>query len=61
MRRFIILIVLAAMSCSGGSRDDADNSSEWLRILRHKQAASAPNAPVQAKQVYADTLGAFVQ
>jgi hypothetical protein len=60
MRRFLVLIAVAAASCSGGSHDAADNSSEWLHVLRHKQAATAPNAPVQAKQVYADTLGAFV-
>jgi hypothetical protein len=61
MRRLLTLIALAAVSCSGGNHDVADNSSEWLHVLRHKQAASAPNAPVQARQVYADTLGAFVQ
>lgn len=55
------MIALAAAACSGGSHDAADNSSDWLHVLRHKQAASAPNAPVKAKQVYADTLGAFVQ
>jgi hypothetical protein len=60
MRRILVLIVLAAVSCSGGNRDAADNPSEWLHVLRHKQAATAPNAPVKAKQVYADTLGAFV-
>ena len=60
MRRFLVLFVLTALSCSGGNRDANDNPSEWLHVLRHKQAASAPNAPVQAKQVYADTLGAFV-
>src|SRR4051794_13289447 len=60
MRRFLVLIAVAAVSCSGGSKDASDNPSEWLHVLRHKQAATAPNAPVQAKQVYADTLGAFV-
>src|SRR5258708_39996031 len=60
MRRILVLIALAAVSCSGGNRDAADNPSEWLHVLRHKQAASAPNAPAQAKQVYADTLGAFL-
>ncbi len=60
MRRSLVLILLAAVSCSGDSRDRA-GTSEWLHVLRHKRAASAPNAPVQAKQVYADTLGAFVQ
>ena len=60
MRRFFVLITLAAVSCSGGNGEPADNSTEWLHVLRHKQAASAPNAPAHAKQVYADTLGAFV-
>ena len=58
MRRSLILISLAAMACGGGNA--VDNSSEWLRVLHHKQAAQAPNAPTQAKQVYADTLGTFV-
>ena len=61
MRRFLVLVALAAVSCGGGSSDATDNSSEWLHVLRHKQAATAPNAPVHAKQAYADTLGAFVQ
>jgi hypothetical protein len=60
MRRFLVLIALAAVSCGGGGSDPADNSSEWLHVLHHKQAAAAPNAPVHAKQAYADTLGAFV-
>src|SRR3954471_24323980 len=60
MRRLLILIALAAVSCGGGGSDPADNSSEWLHVLHHKQAAAAPNAPVHAKQAYADTLGAFV-
>jgi hypothetical protein len=60
MRQLLVLIALAAVSCGGGSPDASDNSSEWLHVLRHKQAAAAPNAPVHAKQAYADTLGAFV-
>lgn len=60
MHRFLVLIILAAMSCSGGSRDTVDNSSEWLRVLRHKRAAQAPNARAQARQMYADSLGTFV-
>jgi len=61
MRRLLVLIALAAVSCGGGAGDAADSSSEWLHVLRHKHAATVPNAPAQAKQVYADTLGAFVQ
>src|SRR6059058_5848816 len=61
MRRFLVLIAMAAVSCGGNGSDASYNSSEWLHVLRHKQAATAPNAPVHAKQAYADTLGAFVQ
>jgi hypothetical protein len=62
MRRLLVLISLAVvLSCSGGSRDAVDNSSEWLQVLRHKQAAQAPHAPAQARQMYADSLGAFVR
>jgi hypothetical protein len=61
MRRFFVMFALVAVSCGGSSRDVADNPSDWLHVLRHKQAASTPNAPVKAKQAYADTLGAFVQ
>lgn len=61
MRRFLVLISLAALSCGGGSRGGVDNSSEWLQVLRHKQAAQAPNARPQARQMYADSLGAFVR
>jgi hypothetical protein len=61
MRRLPTLIALAAVACGGASHESLDNSREWLHVLRHKQAATAPNAPAKAKQVYADTLGAFVQ
>ncbi len=60
MRRLLIVITVATIAC-GGARDSVDNSADWLRVLRHKQAASGTNAPVKAKQAYADTLGAFVQ
>lgn len=62
MRRFLVLVSLAAVSCGGGGgRDAVDNSSEWLHVLHHKQVARAPNAPTQARQVYANSLGAFVR
>ena len=47
------------MTACGGTSDDP--SSEWLHVLRHKKAAVAPAATAREKQVYADTLGAFVQ
>ncbi len=59
MRRLLPLIALAVTACGAGN-ESADNSREWLHVLRHKKAAVAPNATPQQKQVYADSLGAFV-
>ena len=59
MRRLPILLVFAAAACGAG--DASDHSREWLHVLRHKKAAVAPNATPQQKQVYADSVGAFVQ
>ena len=60
MRRLLLPAVLLLLaSCAGN--DSGDNSREWLHVLRHKKAAVAPNATPQQKQVYADSLGAFVQ
>ena len=60
MRRVLLPAVLLVLaSCAGD--DSVDNSREWLHVLRHKKAAVAPNATLQQKQVYADSLGAFVQ
>lgn len=62
MRCFFVLISLTTvLSCGGGSRGAVDNSSEWLQVLGHKQAAQAPHASAQARQMYADSLGAFVR
>lgn len=58
MRRSLVLLGVALAACSAG--DPSDNSSEWLHVLRHKKAAVSPNAPVAAKQAYADSVGAFV-
>src|SRR5438093_6882069 len=60
MRRLLLPVALLAAACGAGD-DSADNSREWLRVLHHKKAAAAPNATPQQKQVYADSLGAFVQ
>jgi hypothetical protein len=59
MRRLAVLIAFAAAACGAGG--DSDNSHEWRNVLRHKNAAAAPDATPEAKQAYADSLGAFVQ
>src|SRR5437764_1368156 len=60
MRRLLVPLALVSLACCSGS-DSVDSSHEWLHVLRHKKAAVAPNATPQQKQVYADSLGAFVQ
>jgi len=49
-----------AMSC-GQSADQPDHQAEWREVLRHKKAADDPSAPPHAKQIYADSVRAFVQ
>ena len=63
MRVFPLVSVLAALALAGcgGSDVQPDHQAEWRDVLRRKEAASAPNAPVEQKQVYADSLRAFVQ
>src|SRR5438132_13688747 len=59
MRRFLLVAALAAVAC-GGRQRTADNSSEWQSVLVHKKAAASPSATTEQKQVYADSLAAFV-
>lgn len=63
MRVFALVSVLAALAATGCRQDDVqpDHQAEWRDVLKQKQAAAAPDAPVQRKQVYADSLRAFVQ
>ena len=52
----LAVLLMAACSDGGGALDH-----DWLRVLHHKKAALSPQASQREKQVYADTLGAFVQ
>jgi hypothetical protein len=47
----------------GGCGTDAspDHQAEWRDVLRHKRDAVAPDAPAERKQVYADSVRAFVE
>lgn len=54
-----LVVCLAAAAC-GGQDVQPDHQSEWRDVLKRKEAATAPDAPVEQKQVYADTLRAFV-
>ena len=58
VRRSLIFMAILTASC-GGSKS-IDNSSEWVQVLGQKKAAQSAKATPQQKQVYADTLAAFV-
>jgi tetratricopeptide (TPR) repeat protein len=51
--------VLVLVACSDSPQGDAER--DWVHVLTHKKAAASPSASAKEKQVYADTLGAFVQ
>ena len=59
MRRSLALIALFLASC--GRTDSPDHSIDWLRVLRHKKAATSSDATTRQRQVYADSLAAFVE
>lgn len=54
-----LLLVLLVLATACGS-DLPDNQAEWLRVLAAKKAAISPTATVHEKQLYADSLAAFV-
>jgi hypothetical protein len=55
------LLATVAIACGGGGTSSADHQAEWRNVLRHKSAAESPDASSQHKQVYADSVRAFVQ
>ena len=52
------MLVFAAC---GSDSESSDSQRDWLHVLSRKKAAVAQSATARDKQVYADTLGAFVQ
>jgi hypothetical protein len=52
-------LALFAGACNGGG-ETADAQAEWRDVLRHKPAAVQPGASPGHKQVYADSVRAFV-
>jgi len=54
-------MVLALLVCSCANEPATDHQAEWRDVLRHKPAAVAPDASPDHKQVYADSVRAFVE
>lgn len=52
-------LALLAASC-GGADAGPDHQSEWRDVLRQKKAAFAADASLRQKQVYADSVRAFI-
>lgn len=63
MRVFALVAALGALvagGCGGGTATP-DHQAEWRDVLKQKRAAVAPDAPPEQKQVYADSVRAFVE
>jgi len=54
-----VVVLLLFAACSNDANNALDR--DWLQVLHHKKAADSPKASPVQKQIYADTLGAFVQ
>ena len=57
----LVALVAGCRQSPAVSNDQPDHQSEWRDVLTHKRAAASPGASPQQKQVYADSVRAFVQ
>lgn len=53
------ILALLAAACADRSAQP-DHQAEWRQVLEHKKAAASPDATSAQKQVYADSVRAFV-
>lgn len=58
---FVSVLFTFTFGCGGAAVTEADHRAEWRDVLRHKPAAIALDASLEQKQVYADSVRAFVQ
>jgi hypothetical protein len=56
----LALSILLTISCADRELQP-DHQAEWREVLRHKKAAAAADATAQQKQVYADSVRAFIE
>lgn len=55
------LFLMVFAGCADRGTQTADHQAEWRGVLEHKRAAVAPDAKAEHKQVYADSVRAFVE
>ena len=58
MRASATFLAVLLVSCGRGGVGDP--AADWIRVLHWKKAAVAPNATLHQKQIYADSVAAFV-
>ena len=62
VQRAIVPIAIISLLIAGCSADTApDHQAEWREVLQHKKAAVSPAASPRDKQVYADSVSAFLR
>lgn len=54
------LLVVFLLACNQ-TPARPDDQAQWRQVLEHKRVATSPTATPQQKQVYADSVRAFVQ
>jgi hypothetical protein len=52
-------LAMFLMAC--GNNGPPDPQRDWAHVLSRKKAATVPSASTRQRQIYADTLGAFLQ
>ena len=60
MRPLPVLLLIVFAACTERNAQP-DHQAEWRDVLQHKRAAVAPGAKPEHKQVYADSVRAFVE
>ncbi|MFZ2491685.1 MAG: hypothetical protein WA208_09385 [Thermoanaerobaculia bacterium] len=58
--RIALLLFVSALACNRAPAVPEDQQ-QWHEVLKQKRAATAPDASPQQKQIYADSVRAFVQ
>lgn len=57
---WLVSLLVFLSACSDG-KAQADHQSEWREVLRHKKAAMVAGASPEQKQLYADSVQAFLE